>query len=178
MTTLRQSLFERDPDIHFREPLMQAAGKGDISEIQKQLAGKADPNAQDASGWTALMYATHALANQAQAVKILLDGGANPNTRSDMGQTALMALANVYSSPLESLRLLIGARADVNAQDSDGHTTLMFATYGALSDEDTSRMFLERADLMNLLREAGARTDLREASGRTVFDHLDLQAGP
>jgi len=159
-------------------PLMQAAGKGDISEIQKQLAGKADRNAQDASGWTALMYATHALANQAQAVKILLDGGANPNTRSDMGQTALMALANVYSSPLESLRLLIGARADVNAQDSDGHTTLMFATYGALSDEDTSRMFLERADLMNLLREAGARTDLRAASGRTVFDYLDIEAGP
>ena len=29
-----------------------------------------------------------------------------------------------------------------------------------------------------LLREAGARTDLRDASGRTVFDYLDIEAGP
>jgi len=124
------------------------------------------------------MYATNAIANQAEAVKILLDSGANPNVRSYMGQTALMALGNVFSSPLERLRLLLAARVDVNAQDNDGHTTLMFAMYGALSDEDTSRIFLERAEFVTLLRDAGARTDLRDASGRTVFDYLDIEAGP
>src|SRR5438874_1132119 len=40
---------------------------------------------QDSSGWTPLMYATRANANQAQAMKVLLDGGANPNVRSYMG---------------------------------------------------------------------------------------------
>src|SRR5437660_997808 len=85
-------------------PLMQAAAKGDVSEIQKQLSAKAGPNAQDSSGWTPLMYATRA--NQDQAMKILLDAGANPNARSYMGQTALMALSNTYYAPLEKLRLL------------------------------------------------------------------------
>src|SRR6266700_2451267 len=155
-------------------PLMQAAGKGDISEIQKQLLAKADPNTQDSSGWTALMYATRA--NQPEGMKILLDAGANPNVRSYMGQTALMAVSNAYSSPLEKLRLLIAARTDTNAQDNDGHTTLMFAMYGSLIYNDTDRGFLERAELVSLLREAGARTDLRDASGLTVFDYLDTEA--
>ena len=93
-----------------------------------------------------------------------------------MGQTALMAVSNAYSSPLEKLRLLIAARADVNAQDNDGHTTLMFAMYGSLSSNDTDRAFLQRADLVSLLREAGARTDLRDTSGLTVFDYLDIEA--
>jgi len=157
-------------------PLMQAAAKSDIGEIQRQLSAKADPNAQDSSGWTPLMYATRANVNQAQTMKILLDAGANPNVRSYMGQTALMAVTNAYSSPLEKLRLLIAARADVNAQDNDGHTALMFAMYGSLIYNDTDRGFLERAELVSLLREAGARTDLRDTSGLTVFDYLDIES--
>jgi hypothetical protein len=155
-------------------PLMQAAAKNDISEIQKQLAAKADPNAQDSSGWTALMYATRA--NKAESMKMLLDAGANPNVRSYMGQTALMAVSTIYREALEKLRLLIAARADTNAQDNDGHTGLMFAMYGSLGYEDTDRGFLERVELVSLLREAGARTDLRDAAGLTVFDYLDEEA--
>jgi hypothetical protein len=157
-------------------PLMKASAKGDINEIQKQLSANADPNAQDSSGWTALMYATHANTNQELPMKILLDAGANPNIRSYMGQTALMAIGHAYSAPLDKLRLLLAARADTNAQDNDGHTTLMFAMYGSLGYNDTDRGFLERAELVSLLREAGTRTDLRDASGLTVFDYLGEEA--
>jgi hypothetical protein len=52
----------------------------------------------------------------------------------------------------------------------------MFAMYGSLIFNDTDRGFLERAELVSLLREAGARTDLRDASGLTVFDYLDEEA--
>jgi hypothetical protein len=49
-------------DSHVPKPgvtaLMRASGAGGIGEIQRQLATGADPNAQDRSGWTALMYAT------------------------------------------------------------------------------------------------------------------------
>ena len=153
-------------------PLMQASARGNLSEIQKQLSAKADPNAQDSSGWTALMYAT--LASDPQAMKILLDSGADANGRSYMGQTALMAVSAAYSSAPEKFRLLAAARADVNAQDTDGHTALMFAMYGSLGSSD--RGFLERAELVSLLREAGARTDLVDGAGLTVFDYLDEEA--
>jgi hypothetical protein len=37
--------------------LMRAAIAADVNEMQRLLAVKADPNAQDSSGWTALVYA-------------------------------------------------------------------------------------------------------------------------
>src|SRR5436309_13048371 len=87
-----------------------------------------------------------------------------------------MAVTNAYSSPLEKLRLLIASRADVNAQDNDGRTALMFAMYGSLSWNDTDRAFPERAEMVSLLREAGPRTDLRDTSGLTALDDLDIEA--
>jgi hypothetical protein len=155
-------------------PLMQASAKGDIAEIQKQLSSGADPNAQDSSGWTALMYATQT--DRVEAFKILLDAGARPNMRSHLGQTALMAVAGTYTSAPEKFRLLLAAGADVNVQDNDGHTALMFVMYGALGVNDTSPSFLQHAELISLMRAAGARTDLRDAKGLTALGYLDVEA--
>src|SRR2546428_180235 len=115
------------------------------------------------------MYAT--LASDPQAMKILLDSGADANRRSYMGQTALMAVSAAYSSAPEKFRLLAATRADVNAQDTDGHTALMFAMYGSLGSSD--RGFLERAELVSLLREAGARTELVDRAGLSGFRYVD-----
>jgi len=155
-------------------PLMQAAAKGDIDALQAELSAKVDVNGQDASGWTALMYATRA--ETVEAMRILIDAGANPNARSHIGQTAIMAVTNAYSAPLEKLRLLLEARADVNVQDSDGHTPLMFAMYGSLIWNGQDRQFLERVDSISLMRKEGARTDLQDSSGLSVFDYLDEEA--
>jgi uncharacterized protein len=155
-------------------PLMRASAKGDVEEIPRQLSSGADPNAQDSSGWTALMYATQT--DRPEAIKILLDAGASPNTRSYLGQTALMAAAGAYSAAPEKSRVLLTAGADVNMQDLDGHTALMFAMYGSLGYNDTSPSFLQRAELISLMRTAGARTDLRDAKSLTAFDYLDEEA--
>lgn len=90
-----------------------------------------------------------------------------------MGQTALMAVPLAYSSSPEKFRLLVSGGADTNAQDNDGHTLLMFAMYGSLIHNDTDRGFAERTELVSLMRVAGARTDVRDATGLTVFDYLD-----
>ena len=64
--------------------------------------------------------------------------------------------------------MLLTAGADVNMQDLEGHSALMFAMYAAL--------FLQRSELISVMRAAGARTDLRDAKGLTVFDYLDEEA--
>jgi hypothetical protein len=46
---------------------------------------------------------------------------------------------------------------------------------GALTN---GRMYEERTQLCSLLRSAGARTDLRDAAGLTVFDLLAEQLAP
>jgi ankyrin repeat protein len=47
-------------DAAFAKPgltaLMRAAAVADTGEMQRLLAAKSDPNAQDSSGWTALVY--------------------------------------------------------------------------------------------------------------------------
>jgi hypothetical protein len=166
-------------------PLMQAAVSADVNEIQKALGAKADPNARDSSGWTALFYAAQGVksgpldavtySSGPAAMRVLLDAGADPNARSFMDQTALMSAASSFYSPLDRVKLLIANGADVNAQDKNGKTVLMQLMNGALTN---GRMYEERTQLCSLLRSAGARTDLRDAAGLTVFDLLAEQLAP
>ncbi len=105
--------------------LMKAAWKGDLNEIKKQLAAGANPNAQDSSGATALIYA--AGANSPQALTALLRADADPNLRTYKGQTALMAASISYQEPKEKIKVLLAAGADLNARDNDGQTALTLA---------------------------------------------------
>jgi hypothetical protein len=155
-------------------PLMRASAQGDVEEIRRQLSSGANPNAQDSSGWTALIYATQT--DRADAINMLLDAGASPNARSYLGQTALMAVSATYSAAPEKCRLLLAAGADLNVQDNEGRTALMFAMYGALSSNDTTPAFLQRTELVSLMRAAGARTDLRDGKGLTALDYLNEEA--
>jgi ankyrin repeat protein len=74
--------------------LMRAASAGDVSGMERELAAGAKVNAQDSSGFTALMFATRALPPRASnrgVLEVLLKAGADPNIRSNRGQTAIMA---------------------------------------------------------------------------------------
>jgi hypothetical protein len=102
--------------------LMRASAVGNSAEIQKQLTALADPNAQDDSGWTSLMYAT--LATKADATRILLDGGADPNVRSRMGQTALMAASLAVYVIGERLEMLLAAGARTDVRDARNMSAL------------------------------------------------------
>jgi ankyrin repeat protein len=141
--------------------LMQAAGKGDLAEVRKQLSGNANPNAQDSSGATALIYATQA-ANP-ELLSILLRAGADPNVRTYMGQTETMAASISFRLPEEKLKILLAAGADVNAQDQEGQTALMLAV----------RYQFERPEVAGVIVQSGARRDVTDANGLSALDRLE-----
>jgi len=165
-------------------PLMRAAFLADTVETQRLVAMQSPLNAQDSSGWTALYYAAQSAKPDGvnsktrspaiDPVKLLLDSGADPNIRSTMDQTALMAAVIPYFFPVERVKLLISAGANVNAQDRNGQTALMHLIRVSLASRN-SDSYAPQLELCSVLRAAGARTDLRDSAGLTVFDHLDQQ---
>jgi ankyrin repeat protein len=142
---------------------MRTSSRGTLAEVKRQLSAKADPNAQDASGWTALMYAS--LAEQPEIMQALLDAGAHPNLRSHRDQTAIMAVVTASSSLEEKVTMLRAAGGDINAQDGDGQTALMLAADG-----------FDPLKIVPILLREGARKDLRDARGHTVLERLEAKA--
>jgi len=75
-----------DPD---ETPLMQAADKNDVKAVQRLLAAKADVNARDQGGQTALIHACQNPHSTPELVKALLAAGADVNYRSHNDYSAL-----------------------------------------------------------------------------------------
>lgn len=122
-------------------PLHQAAAaeghSGDVLELL--LAHGAAVNAADRQGLTPLHYAT--LANNRDAVKVLLKHGANANAKDDKGGNTplILAAAKGYKEVVE---LLLDHGANVNVADETG-TPLAWA------------MRTHHADIADLLRRHG-----------------------
>jgi hypothetical protein len=154
-------------------PLMRASAMGELAEVNRLLAQKENPNAQDSSGWTALIYAMDSPATGDAVIPALLAAGADPKLKSSMGQTATMAAATSFSSPLQRLRFMLDAGGDINTQDKNGQTALMFAANALMSvGDDTSTRFKDVAELITFMRTSGARNDLRDANGFSVLDYV------
>jgi hypothetical protein len=75
-----------DPD---ETPLMQAADKGDLKAVQQLLAEKADVNARDQGGQTALIHACQNPHATPELVRALVAAGADVNYRSRNDYSAL-----------------------------------------------------------------------------------------
>ncbi|HXZ33467.1 MAG TPA: ankyrin repeat domain-containing protein [Terriglobales bacterium] len=75
-----------DPD---ETPLMQAADKGDLKTVRQLLASKADVNARDQSGESALIHACRNPHASVELVKALMAAGADLNIRGHNDYTAL-----------------------------------------------------------------------------------------
>lgn len=75
-----------DPD---ETPLMQAADKGDLTAVEQLLAAKADVNARDQNGESALIHACRTPQANPAVIKALLAAGADVNIRSRNDYTAL-----------------------------------------------------------------------------------------
>jgi TonB family protein len=137
-------------------PLMRAAARADTNSMNAALATGVEVDAQDSSGWTALMYA--AAASSSIAVKLLLDAHANPNHQSLKGDTPLLASAISGSFDEDLFR----AGADVNAKNSEGVTALMIlAAKGQAGDvEEAVR--------------SGADPSAKDRKGRSALDYLRL----
>ena len=127
-------------------PIIDAAKANNLAAVQSLIKQKADVNAAETDGTTALQWA--ARADNVDMARALLKGGADPKKTNRYGITALQLAAVNGSTPM--VRLLIEAGADVNAVLPEGETILMTAARTG------------RAEALEALLNAGATLDARE----------------
>jgi ankyrin repeat protein len=113
----------RDPEN--RTLLMYAAFNGQTSIAKRLIDAKADVNAQDKIGTSALMFAASA-PNGTETVQLLLDSGAQINMVDNNEHfSALMWAA--AEGQAENVKLLLKHKADTSLKDIDGDTAESFA---------------------------------------------------
>ena len=106
-------------------PVADAAMHHDAAAVRALLRQKADVNASQADGTTALMWAVRA--NDAQIVDVLLAAGADVKVPNREGATALYQAAENGNAAI--IERLVRAGADVNGTFlSTGETALMEAS--------------------------------------------------
>jgi ankyrin repeat protein len=129
-----------------KSPVADAAMNGDHAAVQKLLAQKADVNAPQVDGGTALHWAVYR--DDLALTDLLLRAKANVKTANRVGMTPL-AMAALYGSPAMIDRLL-KAGADAKELGPNGETTVMFAARNG------------NPQAVKLLIEAGAAVNARE----------------
>lgn len=125
------------------DKLIQAAGRGEIHEVQSLLGKGAAINALGNLKKTALMKASEG--GHTSVVRLLIDKGANINARDNLGGTALM-LASMLGKT-EVVRVLIDKGADLNARETG------FLRYSALDYAKESK----NSEIIRMLKAAGAK---------------------
>ena len=131
-------------------PLMHSAAVGSLESMTLLLDAKADVNAANAAGLTALMMSV----TDIEKVRLLVDRGADVNAVTKRGRSALsLAAASDASAPI--VRLLLDRGADPKAVDALKVTTLRAAAVGG----DTATI--------EMLVKAGVDMDAADFSGFT-----------
>ena len=136
------------------QPLLVAAAGGWSDEILEMiLDAGANPNAQDASGDTAL----HQAATRSRFVEPLLKAGADPNLCNSRGESPLVALVRQRGHDRAALKALIASGAKLDLQEREGRTALMFGA------DDPA--------VVATLLKAGASTTIRDRENRNALGH-------
>ena len=105
------------------QPVIDAVKSGDARAVRTVLQKKADVNASEADGMTALHWASRN--NDLASAQLLLRAGANVKATTRYGVTPLTLAAQNGSAQM--LDLLLRAGADANAALPEGETVLMTA---------------------------------------------------
>jgi len=126
--------------------LVVAMKKQDATAVKALLKQRADVNAADVDGTTALQWAAHW--NDVDTVKALLAAGAKANAASRYGVTPLHEAASIGSAPIVNALLRAGAAADPTY--GEGETPLMLAARSG------------NLEAVKLLVEAGANVNAAE----------------
>jgi uncharacterized protein len=135
------------------EELCNAAGRGDVAEIERQIAAGADPNAL-VNDLTPLQRA--AQNGHVAAIAALVKAGARVDGADSYGQTPLMwAAAKDHTAVIDTL---VAAGADVHRARTDGDTALHLASMRG------------KLDAARVLLEAGAKMDVRNKEGKRPID--------
>ncbi len=129
-----------------------AAMRADTAAVRALIVKKADVNAAQVDGATALHWAVHR--DDADLVDVLLKAGAKPNVTNRTGATPL-SLAALYGNP-RVVDALLKAGADAKSRATSGETMLMLAARNG------------NPDLIKLLVSAGAEVNARENTRGTT----------
>jgi uncharacterized protein len=105
-------------------PVADAAEKGDIGAVRALLAKKADVNAPQPDGATALHWAAYS--NNLALADVLIKGGADVKLANHDGATPMSLAATNGSAAM--IERLLNAGADVNERQPNGETPLMLAS--------------------------------------------------
>jgi uncharacterized protein len=147
------SLFAESPDI------ADAAMHRDRERVRSLLQQKADANARQADGTTALMWAAHW--GDLETASLLLAAGANPSAANRDGATPLFLAAENGNAGI--IAKLVDAGADANAPVLlHGETALMMAARSGHAD--AVRLLLDRGATPNAAETLRGTTALMWAA--------------
>jgi len=139
--------------------LADAVMNGDRATVRSLLQQKADINAPQGDGMTALHWAT--FRDDLETVRLLLAAGADwkAATREGSITPVLMACTN---GNVEIVKALLDAGADVNSANSNGTTALMSAA--SSGSADTVKLLLDHDANLNTKESAHGQTALMFAA--------------
>lgn len=170
-----------------RTKLMNVCLEGKIETAKDLLNSKADVNARDPDGWTALMFASR-FSDSEELIDLLLKNGADPKIKNNYGVSALK-LASTFSQNPKILKSLLSSYeiADTEARSSfisaitsetsvsvieeflkkgipvnafyEGKTPLMYAAE-----------YCKDTKIIGCLLDNGAKINYRTDSNLTAFD--------
>jgi ankyrin repeat protein len=136
-----------------RPPLVDAAKSADREALRALLAEKANVNAAEADGTTALHWACYG--DDLEATESLIRAGANVNAATDLGVTPLWAASQNGNATI--VRKLLEAGANPNAPLLPGETPLMVASRSGYPD------------VVEQLAAKGADVNARATRGQTAL---------
>jgi ankyrin repeat protein len=129
-----------------------AVMKGDTAAVKKLLAAKADVNAPQVDGATALHWAVYR--DDLETADLLLRAGADVKAANREGTVPLF-MASLYGNP-KMIDRLIKAGADAKARGPNGETTVMLASRNG------------NPDAIKVLVAAGADVNAKESIRATT----------
>src|SRR5213593_4758120 len=145
-----------------RLALLDAAKTADKDAVRALLQKKADVNAAEGDGTTALHWASYR--DDLESADLLLRAGADVNARNDLGATPLWAASQNGSEPM--VRRLLEAGANPNASLLLGETPVMVAARSGAPA------------IVELLAAKGANVNARGARGQTALMWAVAQKHP
>jgi ankyrin repeat protein len=148
-------------------PLMVAAEAGSLDAMKMLIDRRADVNARNTYGSTALMWSV----TDPKKARLLLDHGADVNVAARSGRTALI-IASFANPSAEVVKMLLAKGANVSVMDQRKVTPLNAATFA--NDTATVRLLLDASADVNTADTFIGLTPLINASGNRNLDAVKL----
>jgi len=142
-------------------PLVDAVKSGDKAAAIALIERRADVNAPEADGTTALHWAVHQ--NDLDLAERLIRAGAKVNAKNDYGATPMSEAA--VTGNAEMIERLLKAGADVESPNMDGQTTLMVVA--RTSRVDAAQALLRRGAKVDAVEQWRGQTALMWAAAES-----------